>query len=276
MSNLIPKESKGKGIGLFVPADLVSTDQDQNQNQNKDDADLLFVPSSLLLSRSKVLTMDCPPLLKTLDLLGSDLVNERLALILFLLYGRLCATQDHQRARSIPEDELIDGQQSKIFWPYIASLPEVSTPVTLEAELVRGYLAGTLLLDSVCAKRAKLEGEFEHLSGNMAAFEHWPVSPTLSDFIWADATFWSRVLSFQSQWEGVDFQDDIPDDMHMVPYLDFANHASTPNIRWQVDKDGLHVVENGLQQREESSKDAPDSHQEVFLSYGSKPNTELL
>jgi len=277
ISSLVPKESKGKGIGLFVPADLLSTDQDQNQNQNqnKDDADLLFVPSTLLLSRSKVVTTDCPPLLKTLDLVGLNLVTERLALILFLLYGRLCATQSPQGARSIL-DELPAGQKSKIFWPYIASLPEVSTPVTLEPEIVRGYLAGTLLLDSVCAKRVKLEGEFEHLSGNMGAFEHWPASPTLSDFIWADATFWSRVLSFQSQWEGVDFQDDIPDDMHMVPFLDFANHASTPNIRWQVGKDGLHVVDNGLQQRRRSFEDTPCSHREVFLSYGSKPNTELL
>ncbi|GJJ68539.1 hypothetical protein EMPS_00885 [Entomortierella parvispora] len=276
ISSLIPKESKGKGIGLFVPANLLSTDQDQDkQNQDTDNHDLLFVPSALLLSRSKVLNMDCPPLRKTLNLLGPDLVTERLALILFLLFGRLSAAQDHHGARSIPDK--LTGSNTKIFWPYIASLPEVSTPVTLEPELVRGYLAGTLLLDSVCAKRTKLEGEFEQLSGNMAIFEHWPIKPTLTDFIWADATFWSRVLSFQSQWEGVDFQDDIPDDMHMVPFLDFANHASTPNIRWLVNKDGLHVVDNGLQQqKKKSTRDAPNSHLEAFLSYGSKPNTELL
>jgi hypothetical protein len=164
-------------------------------------------------------------------------------------------------------------QNGGFFADYIATLPDISTPVTLDPDLVRGYLAGTLLLDSVCAKRSNLEAEFEYLSGNLGAFEDWPVRPTLGNFIWADATFWSRVLSFKTQWTDNGTSSDSDDDMHMVPYLDFANHAADPNIRWEVDSDGLRVwAHESLLQDSKNGAVA----REVFLSYGKKPNTELL
>ncbi|KAF8925511.1 hypothetical protein BGZ58_000740 [Dissophora ornata] len=170
-----------------------------------------------------------------------------------------------------------------LFDPYIATLPDICTPVTLDSEAARGYLAGTLLLDSVCAKRAKLESEFELLSGNMGVFEEWPVHPSLDNFIWADATFWSRVLSFGTQWaqdqNNQEHDHELVDDMHMVPFLDFANHAAEPNIRWQVDTDGLRVwaKESLLNDTGEAKQENHRMHgQEVYLSYGNKPNMELL
>ncbi|KAG0048778.1 hypothetical protein BGZ83_006311 [Gryganskiella cystojenkinii] len=273
VTSLVPKESKGMGVGLFVSSDHVCEPHDQESEPK----DLLFIPADLLLSRSKVLRLDCPPLLKTFDLLELENVTERLALVLFLLYGRLTVSHESTTASTAPTSAKTNessGPETTKFWPYIASLPEVSTPVTLEPELAKGYLAGTLLLDSVCAKRRRLESEFEQLSGNLGVFEHWPCKPTLMDFIWADATFWSRVLSFESQLQEDEPEHNLSDDMHMAPFLDFANHADTPNIRWQVASDGLHVFDNGL--LEQNTDDKPITQQEAFLSYGNKPNMELL
>ncbi|KAF9536478.1 hypothetical protein EC957_010710 [Mortierella hygrophila] len=269
VSRLIPKDSKEMGVGLFF------NPTSENNNKNElDQGELLFVPRSLLLSRSRVFQFTCPILQKSLSIINPSNVSERLAIILFILSQRLLLehrTQqklDHSCSTGNSTDESGD-----LFADYIATLPDVSTPVTLDPELVRGYLAGTLLLDSVCAKRSKLEAEFEHLSGKMGAFEDWPCRPTLENFIWADATLWSRVLSFKTQWTDNDTSDDSKDDMHMVPYLDFANHAAKPNIRWEVDLDGLRVW--GQESLLQDSKDGA-VEREVFLSYGNKSNTELL
>ncbi|KAG0003378.1 hypothetical protein BGZ80_000103 [Entomortierella chlamydospora] len=259
-SILVPKDSKGMGTGLFLNSAASS-------NQSNDHhGELLFVPNSLILSRSRIIQMKCATLQKTFDILGNENVSERLAIVLFLLFQRFSSDMD--TTPSSPES---------VFKPYVTALPEVSTPVTLDPDMTRGYLAGTLLLDSVCAKRSKLESEFELLSGNLNAFENWPVHPSLDNFIWADATLWSRVLSFQTQWgEG---QGKGADDLHLVPFLDFANHATQPNIRWEVDQDGLRVwAKESLLDRVSESEQHHHMAQEheVYLSYGNKPNTELL
>jgi len=268
------------GTGLFV--DLA---QEADPRDESDQGELLFVPHSLILSRSRIQQLDCPHLQTAFKTVGQDNLTERLVLILFLLYERLalehreCILKHNSSKDTSPEPPFTPSP----FAPYVAMLPDVCTPVTLDPGLTRGYLAGTLLLDSVCAKRAKLESEYELLSGNMGVFEPWPVRPSLDDFVWADATFWSRVLSFGTQWEQTlngQSPESMPvDDMHMVPYLDFANHAGKSNIRWQVDEDGLRVwaKESLLDSIHEDDQDPPkDQGQEVYLSYGNKSNTELL
>lgn len=278
---LVPKESKGMGTGLFV--DLA---QGADRKDGQDGGELLFVPHSLILSPSSINQLNCPHLQTAFKTVGQDNLTERLVFILFLLYERLAL--EHLEClpkHNSSKDASLDTPSftPSPFAPYVAMLPDVCTPVTLDPGLTRGYLAGTLLLDSVCAKRAKLESEFELLSGTLGLFDPWPVRPSLEDFVWADATFWSRVLSFGTQWaQTPDGQNpgSMPvDDMHMVPYLDFANHAGKPNIRWQVDEDGLRVwaMESLLGSIHEGDQDHPkDQSQEVYLSYGNKSNTELL
>ncbi|KAF9356358.1 hypothetical protein BGX34_009957 [Mortierella sp. NVP85] len=259
-AKLVPKESKGMGTGLFV--DLA---QDADHKDERDRGELLFVPHSLILSRSRIQQLDCPHLQ-----IAFKTVEEH----------RECILKNNSSKDTSPDTPPFTPSP---FAPYVAMLPDVCTPVTLDPGLTRGYLAGTLLLDSVCAKRAKLESEYEFLSGNMGVFEPWPVRPSLDDFVWADATFWSRVLSFGTQWEqtpdGQSPESKPVDDMHMVPYLDFANHAGKANIRWQVDEDGLRVwaKESLLDSIQEDDQDPPkDQGREVYLSYGNKSNTELL
>ncbi|KAF9086245.1 hypothetical protein BGX27_003232 [Mortierella sp. AM989] len=273
ISILTPRESKGMGIGLFVDPGAIANLPSNHQGE------LLFVPNSLIISRSSIMQMHNRTLQSTFDTLGSDNVSERLAIVLFLLLHKLNSNNECSIKTTISNTQLSDANPNpgSIFEPYIAALPDVSTPVTLDPDIARGYLAGTLLLDSVCAKRSKLESEFEVLSGNLNVFETWPVHPSLKDFIWADATFWSRVLSFQTQWGKT--LEEPTDDLHMVPYLDFANHASQPNIRWQVDPDGLRVwAKESLLDRIRESEKAHHMVQdhEVYLSYGNKSNMELL
>ncbi|KAF9565805.1 hypothetical protein EC968_004029 [Mortierella alpina] len=307
-SRLVPKESSGKGIGLFLKTAQDNTqDHSQVNGESGYQGELAFIPASLILSRSRILKLDRDCLQTTFKAIGLQNISERLALVLFILYERLLLQQKHcapassaSAAASTSTASLPDGIS---YADYIAVLPDVRTPVTLDPDTARGYLAGTLLLDSVCAKRKKLESEYELLSGNMGVFEHWPVHPTLDNFVWADATFWSRVLSFGSQWgkEMPALQQDhndqaqaqiqdqdqtgqaedalnVNDDLHMVPFLDFANHAAEPNIRWQVDADGLRVwgLESLADPSLQNEQNPGSTDHEVFLSYGNKPNTELL
>ncbi|KAG0237910.1 hypothetical protein BGW42_008010 [Actinomortierella wolfii] len=325
---------------------------DQSQEEDNLVEPLLFIPRHLLLSKSRVFELsNCEPLQKTYQMLGGyENVTERMSLLLFLVYERL-AVHERNRKEALRCEQVLakaaalalessrengtkvesagddidddddDHHESWnkdiLFEPYIAVLPDISTPVTLSTEIVQGYLAGTLLLDSVCAKRARLEAEYENLSGARGIFEHWEVHPTLDDYIWADATFWSRVLSFQSQrdyelatakagdsakaGDGENMkQQQLQDDMHLVPFLDFANHATKPNIRWHVDESGLYVLPHFCEEEEDNfdkadntssipvqipvndKEDKPtphslkETHQELYLSYGDKPNMELL
>ncbi|KAF9952267.1 hypothetical protein BGZ70_000662 [Mortierella alpina] len=304
-SRLVPKESRGKGIGLFLrSAEDSSQDHTPAQPTVNGDSghrgELAFIPASLILSRSRILKLDRDCLQTTFKAIGLADVSERLALVLFILYERLlleqkhCALASSASASATASTTTAHSPDGFSFADYVAVLPDVRTPVTLDPDTARGYLAGTLLLDSVCAKRKKLESEFERLSGNMGVFEHWPVHPTLDHFVWADATFWSRVLSFGSQWgkdtsalqQGLDSDQteyaedalDVNDDLHMVPFLDFANHAAKPNIRWQVDPDGLRVwgLKSLMDPTPLNEQDPGNTDREVFLSYGNKPNTELL
>ncbi|CAO3573647.1 unnamed protein product [Mortierella alpina] len=304
-SRLVPKESRGKGIGLFLRSSedhsqYLTQDQPSVNGDSGHHGELAFIPASLILSRSRILKLDRDCLQTTFEAIGLADVSERLALVLFILYERLLLEQKHcapalsASASATTSTTAAHSPDELPFADYIAVLPDVRTPVTLDPDTARGYLAGTLLLDSVCAKRKKLESEFERLSGNMGVFEHWPVHPTLDNFIWADATFWSRVLSFGSQWskdtlalqQGLDSDQTehaeealhVDDDLHMVPYLDFANHAAKPNIRWQVDADGLRVwgLESLMDPSPLNEQDPGNTDREVFLSYGNKPNTELL
>ncbi|KAG0324008.1 hypothetical protein BG004_003566 [Podila humilis] len=252
-SSLTPKTSEGMGVGLFLDMKDKADHSDQEANLG----DLLFVPHSMILSRSSILDSPCSELTQTITTIGQDEITERLALLLFLLRERLYLNKE--------------GSEPSKFVPYIAVLPDICTPITLDPDLVQGSLAGTVLLDSVCAKRKKLEEEYAMLSGNLGVFEHWSIKPTLHDFIWADATVWSRVLSFGSQAKENNSDIVSEDDLHMVPYLDFANHANQSIIRWQVEEQGLRVWGN-----EHLSVSEDDPEPEVFLSYGEKPNTELL
>jgi hypothetical protein len=85
---------------------------------------------------------------------------------------------------------------------------------------------------------------------------------------------WSRVISLRSQeeeeGEGSPREDEEEDDdLHLVPFVDFANHEEMATIRWRATREGIEVLRVG------DWDDVP-AGTEVHLSYGKKPNSELL
>lgn len=163
---------------------------------------------------------------------------------------------------------------SQSFWkPYIDILPTLDEirKYHLLFNTEEAALKYTGIGKAVLAKRAALEREFGTL-------QLWELGGSFSSlsldmWIWADVTFWSRVVSLKSsQEDGCDDSEKekkkkIGADMVLVPFFDLANHSLSPNIRWQLTADGaMQLV---------TTRDVDDGD-ELFLSYGNKSNQELL
>ncbi|KAL0073939.1 hypothetical protein J3Q64DRAFT_1853861 [Phycomyces blakesleeanus] len=262
---------------------------------------LVHIPYTLLITAPQILSRSDSPIFRdTVRQLFSDLTtdpnltddspirpeNERLCLRLFLVFEKYVAS-------------------TSLWKPYIDILPTLEslrqTHVLLMDE--DQVLQGTQLANSVYSKRLSLEQELNRLQ-KLASQKNdkmgWLADISLDWWLWADVVFWSRVVSLGSSEE----QDstklepvaNINDhtnsnnnnnnnnnknknknnsrfnngDLALIPFFDFANHASTPNIRWQLGVDGLDLV------RFENGPSVLVPGQELFLSYGEKSNQELL
>lgn len=181
--------------------------------------------------------------------------NERLVLCLFLIYSNFF-------------------EKSKVWKSYIDILPPMDffqeNHVLFQPESV----AGTNLDNSVSAKLSKLKKELDEVLKLALELQHeetdkesWLMNITLDMYIWADCVFWSRVVGIG----GDETVEASSSEMALIPYFDFANHSGTDaNIRWQRNKhdQGIDLV---TYPEKSIIKD-----QELFLSYGSKSNQELL
>ena len=142
---------------------------------------------------------------------------------------------------------------------YINSLPvSFTTPVALvdNNQIYSSIIQLLPLNESVTSKIKTLKSEFEAFG-----------SSSYDDWLWADQVFWSRVLSVPA------FSLD-PESPHssealcMIPFLDFANHSFHPNCRWEVDVTSKSIL---------LITTCPvKSNSELTISYGDKPNSELL
>lgn len=247
------QQTKYAGKGLFASRSLECGESVVN------------VPSDLVITRERALqtSSSLQELLRNLEQEGDyeeieaatgSAESERMVLRLFLLVEAFAADSDS-------------------FWkPYIDCLP------TLE-ELRQYHLlfnSGEKCLHysgigrAVLAKRAALEREFKQLQLYNRGDRFSALS--LDMWIWADVTFWSRVVSLESIKESCDDNDDkldqqLVNNMVLVPFFDLANHSLSPNIRWQLTPNGaIQFV---------TTRDI-NENDELFLSYGDKSNQELL
>ncbi|KAI9300561.1 hypothetical protein BJ944DRAFT_272854, partial [Cunninghamella echinulata] len=218
--------------------------------------------------------------------------NEKLCLRLFLAFELYQSRQQQQ-------------QQLPRFWkPYIDVLPSLSffqqhhvlflQPDKTENPLF-ALLEGTSLASSIQAKQSKLTKEWNHLHQTYSSQVTWLKDLTMEDWFYIDALFWSRVVSLGSRKETDqdDDDDDHGEDLALIPYFDFANHQMIPNIRWRLidddnETDEKKKKEHGLQLISFINEDQDDdngdikkdtileANQELCLSYGNKPNQELL
>ncbi|GAA5798111.1 hypothetical protein EDC94DRAFT_428731 [Helicostylum pulchrum] len=179
---------------------------------------------------------------KDIQSIAESIDNERLVLCLFLIYCKFFDTTT--------------------YWtPYIDILPTVSffqeNHVLFKPECV----ADTSLENSVRSKINSLQREFESITSLQ---EDWICDMQFEMYLWADCIFWSRVVGI-----GGDEQEKEVSDKALIPFVDFANHSSeSPNIRWQLNNGGIDLITY--------PNVTVNANDELLLSYGSKPNQELL
>ncbi|CAJ0636138.1 1162_t:CDS:10 [Entrophospora sp. SA101] len=238
-----------------------------------------FIPFSLTISKTKINRFakeKAPKLDETIQLLknSGQTLTERLAIIFYLLYERV------GRAAS--------GDPPSIWKEYVDILPRTLHTPLFYNESLKTCLNGTSLKAAVEAKHKKLEREYALFR---PYFNNWTLSlqnnnnnnvvvvdsaVTFEHYKWADGIFWSRILSFGSRFEfapldQTPYRTELMDDYHLVPYLDFANHSLTPCARWELTTEGVELVLTKLDSDEQL---LPET--EICISYGDKPNSELL
>ncbi|KAG2232341.1 hypothetical protein BDF21DRAFT_434199 [Thamnidium elegans] len=179
---------------------------------------------------------------KDIQSIAESVDNERLVLCLFLIYCKFFDTTT--------------------YWaPYIDILPTVNFFQENHVLFKPEYIAGTSLENSVKSKINSLQREFESIA---SIREDWICDMQFEMYLWADCIFWSRVVGI-----GGDEQEKEASDKALIPFFDFANHSSeNPNIRWQLNNGGIDLITYP-----NVTINATD---ELLLSYGSKPNQELL
>jgi len=237
------------------------------RNVTRDNSIVAFIPYSILLNATKICKYakeKAPKLEETFNTLTMEgkHLSERDIFIIFLLYERLASGGG-------------GGETSSLWKPYIDILPRtLHTPLFYDQTL-RACLEGTNLKPAVDAKYNKLKKEYESLR---SLFNKWSDRNdghdvvTFEHFRWADGVLWSRVLSFGSRFQTIDSSigEDL-DDFHLVPFLDFANHSLTPYARWEIGTEGVQLI---LTKSDSPEPITPDT--EICISYGDKPNSELL
>jgi SET domain len=169
-------------------------------------------------------------------LLPDDSCTERRAIMTFLLYIRFA------------------NDWHALSWrEYANALPQtVDTPIAWPST---STLVGTGLDVAVESKRTKLSNEFKVVENSLQSLG----SISLDEFIWADFVIWSRSMSLESAGSN-------DDNLCIVPFLDFCNHSLLPNAHWSLKEDGIVLTSQG----------DIASGEEINISYGDKPNSELL
>ncbi|KAI8362824.1 hypothetical protein BD560DRAFT_333978 [Blakeslea trispora] len=140
--------------------------------------------------------------------------------------------------------------QETVWSDYMVMLPSIDFFKEHHVLFQPTVLDGTSLSHAVRAKRSRLEQYHASLPS-----VGWLDQVTLEMILWADAVLWSRVVEIK------------PDRLAMIPFFDFANHSQQPNLRWELLASGDLVLVN---------TEAVEQGQELMLSYGAKPNQELL
>ncbi|CAG8614273.1 11137_t:CDS:2 [Funneliformis mosseae] len=254
ISDIQVQDIPDKGLGFVT-----------KRNVTRDNSIVAYIPYSILLNATKISRYakdKAPKLEETFNALMAEgkHLSERDIFILFLLYERLAP----------------GGETSSLWKAYIDILPRtLHTPLFYDPTL-RACLDGTSLKPAVDAKYNKLKKEYESLR---SLFNKWSKVEdagghdvvTFEHFRWADGVFWSRVLSFGSRFQTIDSIEGDLDDFHLVPFLDFANHSLTPYARWEIGTEGVELILTKSDSLEPITSDT-----EICISYGDKPNSELL
>ncbi|KAJ3093891.1 hypothetical protein HK100_006362, partial [Physocladia obscura] len=262
------QQTVDKGNGLFAANDL---------NIQSESKAVVTIPGSALLNAPAVtaLASSNPRLRRCLDVLFDlGAVNERRLLISVLLFAKQLSSSKVESGEQYSESAYNWAKYARI----LPTLDGLNLPVLFN-NIEFDCLVGTGVDIATVAKRRKLQAEYSTL---IPAFKHidftFENDPTkdgelpgidFNNFVWADAIFWSRVISFASANSAASTNEEP--DLHMVPLLDFANHSETPEMNWVLSETlprsiTLNIISELPIQR----------NSELHISYGNKPNSELL
>lgn len=208
---------------------------------------IVSIPQDMLLTWRKALKVDSTFSQGIFNLLSKDIEsvaqtaeNERLVLCLFLIYCKFFNLETSWNH-------------------YIDILPTIDffkeNHILFNPECV----SGTSLENSVRTKISNLKRELDEITQ-----QDWLSNIQFDMYMWADCIFWSRVVGI-----GGDEHNKSLAEMALIPFFDFANHSmDKPNIRWQLNNRGIDLITY--------PNEIIANDQELLLSYGSKPNQELL
>lgn len=261
------EETSYAGYGLFATETM----------ENDSPTVVAHIPNDVLLTSTKVLQIDSAfareiyTLLsrkynttQDLESLAQDSKNERLVLCLFLIYCKFF-------------------KPSTSWKPYIDILPTVKFFKDNHILFNTEYVTGTSLEMSIRAKLSSLKRELDEINDIERGEEEelqdqgkedndssntWLSNIQFEMYIWADCVFWSRVVGIGGDQDSKSSESPSTD-MSLIPFFDFANHSNDKsNIRWQLIQGGIDLVTYPGEMIEKGN--------ELLLSYGSKPNQELL
>lgn len=237
VSNATVEKTPNAGYGLFATEDSCSNP--------------IHIPLNALLSAQKAIQVDAfaEPLKILYDSGNLEEVlheYEKQVLCLFLIYCQFFDTTTQWK-------------------PYVDILPNIEFFKQNHPLFNLHHLQGTSLENSTRAKVNKLRRELELIN---QASSSWLSKIDIDMYKWADCVFWSRVVGVGGAADDETTTTETSE-MVMIPYFDFANHSvDTPNMRWQPTFDG------GIDLL--TYPDMVKKGDELFLSYGPKPNQELL
>jgi hypothetical protein len=254
--HILVKPTHGKGLGVYWDAPVLGDADIPLQAE----ATIATLPARLIVNAASFGNfMDAHDTVKCAFRRLMDVASV----------SKQCPVKDDERLRIVlwlvlmnAEFAQNESDVSNDWLHYIRALPtRFDTPVFWN-DVERAWLAGTPLMSALDAKASKLEREWRFLHEHFFARLNLDIS--LEDWKWADAAFWSRVLSFKSCAAADDGAD-----LHMMPLIDFCNHSVDPSVRWEPLQDGgvalkafsWTVLSPGL---------------ELCISYGDKSNSELL
>ncbi|CAO3618513.1 unnamed protein product [Cunninghamella blakesleeana] len=304
------RKSENAGYGIFTTNTIKDTSKPYVFIPKK-----LLITATNLLTEVVATHKEYELFLTTLKIIFNDnsiihlknllqeLKNEKLSLRLFLAY-------ELWQSRHVSDNQ----QQQRRFWkPYFDVLPTIDFfkqhhVLFLQTDKTENplfaLLEGTSLASSIQAKQSKLKREWEQLQQSFGDQLSWLSDLTIDDWFYIDALFWSRVVSLGSRKE---IDDNDGEDLALIPYFDFANHQLIPNLRWQLIEENNNINDidennnnnnnsnnnvnnnnNGLQlisfindddddhKKKKEDNIILEKDQELCLSYGDKPNQELL
>jgi hypothetical protein len=242
-------ENNSPTIVVHIPADTLLTSQKALQVDSKFTKDIYHLISKKYNTRENI------------KLLAQSAENERLVLCLFLIYCKFFNTSTDWK-------------------PYIDILPTITFFKYNHILFNTEYVSGTSLDISIRAKLSSLKRELDEINDieqdeegeaeDADCGSTWLSKIQFEMYIWADCVFWSRVVGVGGDEDSKSLGSPSAD-MSLIPFFDFANHsAENSNIRWQPNKEigGLDLVTH--------PGDIIEKGRELLLSYGSKPNQELL